>query len=240
MDNFRVYLQVGSMRNLSIILIILILATCKASNGQKEEKKSLIESLSIFFLNANRISISGQAVKGIIKNGNVDITPLNAQGTCDRANVLTTADTDDSGNYTLKYNKTGKIVCVIVSGSTSVASTMYDEKTQAEVPVPPSFELVNLVSETSVIESKKKNSTISLFSKMIMGRLRNLHESNTANVESNTLLRKASKEVVVRFGLNTGIGSLSGKSNLFKNADRLHREPELVKLHSQTPLLLQS
>jgi hypothetical protein len=200
------------MKKILFIIWLLFFVNCKGLNTQKEDTKSFLESLTILIINLNRITLSGQAVKGIIKNGSVNISPLNSLGVCEKKNILATTDTDDLGNYSLKYNKTGKIVCVTVSGNAFGSSKMYDEKMGTDVSIPESFELVNIISESKIQAGRKKNSVISLLSRMITGRLQNLQQANGGNDDINSSLKKASKELVIRFGLNSGLSNIAGKS----------------------------
>ncbi len=201
-------------KNSFIFLFSLItISNCKQFTTQPDDSQSLLPSALLFWRNSNLISISGQAVKGVIRNGIVQVTPINNQGVCDKGNILATENTNALGVYNLRYTKTGKSVCVIVSGNSSGTSTMYDEKTLSEISVPSNFEITNIISESTIKNQDKKNTIVSLFSRMVSSRLQSLQKANP-NQDLNTSLRKAGKEITIRFGLNTGIGGALGRTNL--------------------------
>ncbi len=203
------------LKKISSILLILIftISNCKQLTTQPDDSQSLLPSALLFLRNSNQITISGQAVKGIIRNGIVQISPVNNQGVCDKGNILATENTNALGVYNLRYTKTGRSVCVIVSGNSSGTSTMYDEKTLSEIAVPSNFEITNIISESTIKNQDKKNTIVSLFSRMVSSRLQSLQKANP-NQDLNTSLRKAGKEITIRFGLNTGIGGALGRTNL--------------------------
>ena len=64
------------MRNLLILFIIPFLFLCKAENQSKEDSNSIFLNLGLMFQRNNRLTISGVAVKGIVKTAKVNVNPL--------------------------------------------------------------------------------------------------------------------------------------------------------------------
>jgi hypothetical protein len=129
---------------------------------------------------------------------------------------LDQVDTDDSGNYSIAYNKTGGIVCLIISPNPNGQTTVFDEKTNSDISVPANskFNLISILPESRIINNSRNNAMVSPFSKLISRRLQVLaRDSATSNISRDALYKKAGIEVVIRFGLSSGLSSASGKSN---------------------------
>ncbi|HRG48761.1 MAG TPA: putative Ig domain-containing protein, partial [Leptospiraceae bacterium] len=204
------------MRNLLILFIIPFLFLCKAENQSKEDSNSIFLNLGLMFQRNNRLTISGVAVKGIVKTAKVNINPLNADGSCNTSNVLVTGSTDASGNYSLEYNKTGGVICLTVSPDPNGNTTLFDEKMNSDVSVPvsSSFQLVTIIPESKIIGNSRKNMLVSPFSKLLARRLQALVKTAGSGTGINALYKKASKEVVIRFGLSSGLSNTSSKEIL--------------------------
>jgi len=82
-------------------------------------------------------------------------------------------------------------------------SFLYDEKTKSDLPVPSDSGLVldMLVPETS-LEGRKNPLATSPLSRIVASRFAHLAKGNTDSQELLKLYRRASKEMVIRFGLN--------------------------------------
>lgn len=204
------------MRNLLILFIIPFLFLCKAENQSKEDSNSIFLNLGLMFQRNNRLTISGVAVKGIVKTAKVNVNPLNTDGSCNTSIVLVTGTTDASGNYSLEYNKTGGVICLTVSPDSNGNTTLFDEKVNSDVSVPASssFKLVTVIPESKITGNSRKNMLVSPFSKLLARRLQALVKTAGSGADINALYKKASKEVVIRFGLQNGISSASGRSSV--------------------------
>ena len=186
------------MQKLLIFIIIPFLLLCKVE-GFSGDKASIFQSLSLLMIRNNRATISGTAVKGIVKNGIVTISPLSSDGSCNTVSVLSSGSTDDTGNYSLTYDKTGGTICVRVSGDPSGKTTVFDEKSNADVFVAPNsnFNLVTILPESRLIGNSRKNTMLSPFSKILGKRLQSLMRQAGVGADPNALYKKASKEIVI-------------------------------------------
>lgn len=105
-------------KNLLLLLIISLLPLCKQGTANtKEDKESLFANFGLLFNRSNRLTVSGSAVKGIIKNGKVSISTLGKDGTCNSSRNIVTGTTDITGFYSITYDKTGGMICITVSGN---------------------------------------------------------------------------------------------------------------------------
>ena len=123
------------MLKILIIILIPFLFFCKEIRINKEDTNSILENLNLLIYRNSRAIVSGTAVKGIVKQGSVIISQLNA----------------------------------------------------------------------------------SPFSKLLARRLQSLMKESGNGGDVNALYKRASKEVVIRFGLSSGLSSASGKT-LFPRA----------------------
>jgi hypothetical protein len=194
---------------LSFFLILLSLSACS-----KKDDKSFLENVLLLFVRKDRVTLSGAAVKGVIKNADVNVHKVNSDGTCNTKSILGTTTTDENGNYSVLFNKGNGIVCVRVQPSTDGLSKMYDEKTKSDIAIAPNsdFVLTNIFPEDKLAGSARSNNAISPFSRMISNRFANLMASSKGSISPSELNKKASKEVVIRFGLNAGLSSSSSNT----------------------------
>ncbi len=208
------------MRKLFIFLLILVFLLCKDSAKSKEDSDSILINLSLLLRRSNQLTISGTAVKGIIKNATVTVNPLKTDGSCNTGVVLAVETTDDLGNYSLVYNKTGSVVCLTVSTNSNGKTTLFDEKANSDVTVPATstFKLTTVLPESKIINNSRKNAMVSPFSKLLSKRLQYLVKQGGEGADTSKLFRKASKEIVIRFGLQSGLSLASGKVTLNSRA----------------------
>ncbi|MDX1958861.1 MAG: hypothetical protein SFU98_09820 [Leptospiraceae bacterium] len=228
------------MKKYFTTLALFLLFQC---NSNKSDSSFLLNNLGISVFNNSRVSVSGQAVKGIVKNGLVSVFSVKADGSCDTSNPIATTLTNLDGNYSLRYNKTGSLVCVSIKGNTVGTSSVYDEVLKSDAPLAANsnFKLETILSESKLTSATKK-STLSLFSNLISARLKNLVQANGGRVSSSSLLKKASKEAVIRFGLNTGFSSASRnfKPNQKNILDTNYPEYDDIEYNFADPKNLQS
>ncbi|MDX1961289.1 MAG: hypothetical protein SFU98_22160 [Leptospiraceae bacterium] len=210
------------MRLLILTLLIFILDNCET----KSKNSDLELNLGLLAYRGNRISLSGSAVKGLIKKGEVNVYPLNSEGTCDQTKSLAKTTTNESGFYSLSYNKSGSVVCVMVTKNKEGTTTMFDENTGKDIPVSSSkFQLTNLIRESKVTNGFKTGSHLSPFSRILARRVSALAKKTT-NPNFDSLTQKASKEIVIRFGLSTGFNSRNLKESDYPEMDDLLIELE--------------
>lgn len=230
------------MRKLLILFIILFLSACKVSNSSKEDSESIFMNLGLLGIRSNKLTISGTAVKGILKNAIVTVNPLNLDGSCNSETVLATENTNaDTGSYSLVYNKTGSIVCITVTPNPNGQTKMFDEKLNSDITLPgnSSFKLVTILPESKIINNNRKNTLISPFSKMLGRRFQNLIRQAGENADKNALHRKASKEIVIRFGLSSGL-SVASSSSMYSTraggiSDTMYPELDDILVELENP-----
>ena len=87
---------------------------------------------------------------------------------------------------------------------------MLDEKSGKELPLAPdsTFSLTNIINESTIPASSKKNAIVSPFSNMLSRRVMGKSSEQTISSQSDLekAVRSSGKEVVIRFGLNRGFG----------------------------------
>jgi hypothetical protein len=197
-----------------IIFISFFLFNCsKVNQNQLNDDLSLTLLLNI---KMQRATISGKAMKGEIRDGLVNVHPLEMNGKCNTDLILGTSFTDSEGKYSVTFNRTGGSVCVSVKPNPRGGTRMLDESTGQEIPLLPNstFSLTNIVNESTIIGIGKSNAMISPFSNMMTRRV--LGKTTEAPISSQSdlerLVRSSGKEVVIRFGLNRGFGGKSNRS----------------------------
>ncbi|HMV78892.1 MAG TPA: DUF1566 domain-containing protein [Leptospiraceae bacterium] len=175
--------------------------------------KDKLSNFELLFVRNIKASVSGTAVKGIMKNASVTISPISKDGSCS-SSVISSGTTDDTGNYSLNYIKTGSAVCLTVSGHTNGKTTVFDEKTNSDISVASSssLKLVSVLPESRLQNNTRKNMLASPFSRLISQRLQALVKEAGSSADIDKLYKKASKEAVIRFGLSSGLSVSSGKS----------------------------
>jgi len=219
------------MKNITLLIILSLLSFCS------REKDSIALDAGLLLARNNKLTVTGTAVKGIIKDGTVTVTPLKTDGSCDYSKILSSGYTDSTGNYSINFNKTGSVVCITVSPSSRGNTKMYDEKTQKDVSVPASssFRLVTVMPESKIQNNMRKNALVSPFSKLVSRRLQYLLGQNPTG-DANKLYSQASKEIVIRFGLSSGLSS-GGKSipTESKVSDAAYPELDDIVLELEKP-----
>ncbi|MBL0263645.1 MAG: DUF1566 domain-containing protein [Leptospiraceae bacterium] len=200
-------------KKIPTLFIVIFFTFCNLGNhNTKEENESLFTNFGLLFSRANRLTVSGSAVKGIVKNGKVLISTIGKDGSCNSSQSLATGTTDITGLYSISYNKVGGMICITISGDQN--TTMYDEKSGKDLPVPSTsdFKLVSILPESKFSGNAKKNALISPFSKLLSKRMETLIKQAGEGADVSALYKKASKEVVIRFGLSSGLSSASQKN----------------------------
>ena len=222
-----------------IKLLILSLFPFLLSCGKiaEESNNSVFQNISLMLFRNSKLTVSGTAVKGIVKNGIVVVNPLNADGTCNTAKVLASGTTDSNGDYSLTYLKTGSFICVTVSGESGGNTKMYDEKENADISLAPSsnFKLVTVIPEGKFANNARKNQLASPFSSLVSRRLQALAKQSGASADLVALNRKASKEVVIRFGLSSGLSSVSGRATTTSLNDNDYPELDDLAVDLKNP-----
>ncbi len=193
------------MKLVSCFIIAIGFSFCTKNSSDQAKT----ESLGLLIGRANRLTVNGTAVKGVIRNGLVQVFPLASDGTCDRSRVLASESTDSNGNYSIKYPRTNSIICVIISPADAGNTTMYDEKSGRNIKMEKSskFELITVLPESKITSNPAKTRAVSPFSKLLSSRFAALVKAN-GTADQNTLYKKASKEIVIRFGLSSGLSGV--------------------------------
>ena len=178
------------MKLLFLSLFPILLSCGKIA---EESNNSVFQNISLILFRNSKLTVSGTAVKGIVKNGIVVVNPLNADGTCNTAKVLASGITDINGDYSLTYLKTGSFICVTVSGESGGHTKMYDEKENADISLAPSsnFKLVTVIPEGKFANNARKNQLASPFSSLVSRRLQTLAKQSGASADLVALNRKA-------------------------------------------------
>ncbi|MCB1176854.1 MAG: hypothetical protein KDK36_04655, partial [Leptospiraceae bacterium] len=152
-------------------------------------------------------------------------------GSCS-SNLLSTTTTDNSGFYSSPFYRTGGVLCVKISPIPGGNTTVYDETLKKDINLTSSssLNLTHIVNESTLTENKRGGIFISPISQILNKRVQALLKQNPgANLANAT--KKASKEIVIRFGLNQGLGqrNFNTKSSL---SDESY--PELDQLNFST------
>ena len=191
-----------------LLFLTLILTFFFLSCKEPSDTKEILQPLSLLLLRSNRATIVGSAVKGVIKSGLIKVTKLKADGSCD-STIIATSSTDQTGGYSVTYPKTGSHVCVIIGRDPTGITTVYDEYTGKDLVLGSTskFEMTTIVNEGKI--NQNKNFLITPFSLMLARRLQTLTRQAGANPDIDKLTRRASKEIVIRFGLASGLSAAS-------------------------------
>ncbi len=207
---------------MKILFLIFNLLLCK-EKLDPEEKNSLITNLFLLNARKDRVTLSGTAVKGIIKNAEVKIHSINSDGSCNSNSILGVTNTDSNGEYTILYNKSNGLICLQVTPHQNGLSTMYDEKTKQDIPILPSsnFKMNSLIQESKIRGNSKSGNFITPFSRMVSRRFQFLIKNAGSNPDLPSLNRRASRELVIRFGLGSGLSSNTKNKNSVDNTPEL-------------------
>jgi hypothetical protein len=184
------------------------------------------DSLSLAFLLNHKLqkaTLNGKAMKGEVMFGSVKIYPLSSNGQCDTSVELANTNTDAEGNYSITFLRTGGSVCLKVKGDPRGISRVRDEKSGKELPLngDSSFELTNIINESSISGTNRNNSLVSPFSSMMSKRIMGKTKEYGGKLSSSDLervVRSSGKEVVIRFGLNRGFGGKSISASRIQRA----------------------
>lgn len=191
------------MRNL-LIFVLLLFIGCENS-----QKLGIPEILTLSY-RLSKGKISGTAVKGIYKNAQVRVYSVSSNGNCNKDNLLGSGFTDDKGQYSVSYSRTGGLLCVVVEASSNGKSQLYDEKLAKDIAILPDSNLtLQTIVPEGTVESRQSPIATSPISRIVLSRLQNIAKDNTDPTKLAAMYRKASKEAVIRFGLNKGVSSKS-------------------------------
>lgn len=189
-----------------IILLLFMTAHFQCSQvGLTGEKESLATDLGILLGRSSRQTISGTAVKGLIRNGKVTVSSVQSDGTCS-SSLLQADSTNSDGDYSVTFGKKGGAYCLVVGPNSQGTTKMYDEKSGTEISIPADskFQITTIYPESKFTANKKSNFLLSPFSRMLTKRIQYLMKSG-AGTDVSKLHTRASRELVIRFGLNKGL-----------------------------------
>ncbi len=221
---------------LLIVFFISLLVSCGKFSNVSGDDNSIFQNFTLTLFRNNKLTIGGTALKGIVKNATVTISPLNADGTCNNTNVLASGNTDNNGDYSLTYNRTGSAVCLTVSGDPRGNTKMFDEKESADLALTSNsnFKQTSIIVESKLTGNTSKRQLISPFSNLLAKRLQYLTKQSGSNTNLATLHTKASKEVVIRFGLST-LSSASGRATTSSINENDYPELDDITLNLKNP-----
>ncbi len=189
--------------------VFFLLIHCGNFTDVSADRKQI---LNLSFLRAGTVFISGKAVKGIVSSASVKIHPLGNDGKCIKSAVLAQGQTDQNGNYEIKYFQSGRPVCVAVTPAGDGSSRMYDEKSGKKINWTDSEStLITVMNEpTAYTNGKKTKSRLALspLSSLGIKRIEELAKSNTDPSLLSSITKRANKEITFRLGLKN---SLSGR-----------------------------
>ena len=194
------------MKSASVLTVFSVFCIQCTNSGSD---KSALSALSIF--RASRVTVSGTALKGEIRNGSVTVSSLLSDGTCS-SSPLASGTTDDLGRYSISYPKTGSQICITVSSKSDGSTKVYDEKSGSELSssATEKISITNIISEASAVKSGKKSDLyLSPFSRILSERVKALRAESGTSSDMDKIIRRAGREAVIRFGLSK---SFSGKS----------------------------
>lgn len=106
------------------------------------------------------------------------------------------------------------MICITISGDQN--TTMYDEKSGkiCRFRLLLSLNWFLFFLKVNFLVTQKERSHLS-FSKLLSKRMETLIKQAGEGADVSALYKKASKEVVIRFGLSSGLSSASQKTNDF-------------------------
>ncbi|MCP5513808.1 MAG: DUF1566 domain-containing protein [Leptospiraceae bacterium] len=199
-------------RNLQRLFLLMLLFSFGYCNPtDKDLNRDFLANLGLFWKRTTQAEISGTAVKGIVSGARVQILPL-VNNACDRTGgttPLAETTTDESGNYTVRYAKTGQPVCVLVTPASNGKTLMYDETQKKNISWNgSSFYLDSIIAEPSGLTSKGAlSSPFSRMASRVFARTMQKADSSFANAVASS----SSQQLVSMFGLNRGF--IKGKSS---------------------------
>ena len=212
-----------------ILIAILSLVSNCSFLGMSDTDEGFADNVAMGALLGYRYqkaTISGKAMKRELRYALVQVHPLTSSGTCNRNLTIGTTNTDGEGNYDVTFLRTGGSVCVSVGADPRGISQMLDEKSGSVLSLAGSstFNLTNIINESSIRGMAKSNTVVSPFSSMltkrVLGKTQEIGVSMTPG-DMDKVVRAAGKEVVIRFGLNRGFGGKSVRNlgRAFNDAD---------------------
>ncbi|MDX1958050.1 MAG: LamG domain-containing protein [Leptospiraceae bacterium] len=217
------------MRAFIMLIIFFHLIQCSPKSSSREE----LFNYMILSYRDGRLTLTGTAVKGVMRNAIVNVYPVKSDGSCDTAKVLATAITNQSGEYKVTYTKTWSLVCTIFSGSADGSTLMYDEATKKDISLSSkSFSITKITRETNATDGTRSGINASPFSRMISSRLISLIKQNPKR-DVSSLLTRAGREVVARFGINTGFSATRLKTSSVSEAN--YPELENIPMNLSNP-----
>ncbi|MCX7998870.1 MAG: hypothetical protein N3A69_07955, partial [Leptospiraceae bacterium] len=189
-----------------IFLIFVIFLTLSFCNQIKVSNQGLLENLGLLSSRSSRVTLSGTVIKGVVRNAISEVVPLSANGECNKDLSLAKGTTNDLGYYSLSFPRTGSAVCIIIRPAENGKTTVYDEKSGKDLPLlnTSKFRMVMVYPESKIGGNSRKTLFVSPFSRIVAKRVQFLTKQNPGT-SIERLHTRASKELVIRFGLNQGL-----------------------------------
>ncbi len=170
--------------------------------------------LSLILFRANQVQVSGQALKGVIRNAQASVYKMKANGTCNLDSVLASTQTGNSGEYTLSFSNIGEPVCVRISPLSG--SAMYDEKSRKYNSWKDGSAFTTIMNPSSLQSGTRRtrsNLHITPFSRFASARISELAKNNTSMTDLASHISRGNRETVIRFGLASPFKSKAALSD---------------------------
>ena len=168
----------------------------------KKDPAKASDELSLILFRANQVQVSGQALKGVIRNAQASAYKMKTNGTCNLDSVLASTQTGNSGEYTLSFSNIGEPVCVRISPLSD--SAMYDEKSRKYNSWKDGSAFTTIMNPSSLQSGTRRtrsNLHITPFSRFASARISELAKSNTSMTDLASHISRGNRETVIRFGL---------------------------------------
>jgi|GEM_PF-4224014 len=170
-----------------------------------------LSNLALLFSRSGKAEVSGIAMKGRVMGARVQVMPL-VNNACDRTGAtapFAETTTDENGNYSVRFPKNGKPVCVLVTPSDNGRTVMYDETLLRDIAwTEKNFYLDTIVQEPSgPTQAGVVSSPFSRMAARVFAKTMEKADPSFAPAVANA----SSRQVVSMFGLNKGFAKKETK-----------------------------
>lgn len=210
-----------------VLILTLALFNC-SQQFQNLSQTGLLENFLLLNVRSNRVQISGYAIKGIVRNGQITVREFQSDGTCS-STPLQISFTNSDGSYALTTNRPGEAFCITVRGNQLGTTSVYDEVTEKDYPISANsnFQLQTIYPVIKIVNNRRTNLFLSPFSRLLTKRMQYLKNQNPTESVAK-IHSRASKELVIRFGLHKGLQ----KSLSFEDISEPDLEDLLIDLQN--------
>jgi hypothetical protein len=202
------------MKSKFAIYLITLLTFLQCSMPDRSKDRDFLNSLIVLFKRFGEAEISGTAIKGAVSGAKVRIIPLSSDYSCDRSGNTTPyaeTQTDETGNYVVRYPKDGKPVCVVVSPAAGGRTKMFDESLGQNIDWVGDVFLESIIKEPGGLT--QKGMVTSPFSRMAARSFAKTMQVGVDASIANSVAEASSRQVVAMFGLNRSLVKASRSNN---------------------------